>query len=211
MFINNFRLKERILSVICFSIILLNGCFSTPVFKEQVKEHDKFEKQENIKHDNISAEIDKPLTGENQTINQTPVSQGSGYLSEGTTLSMGVMDGDEELKVLQKIKRLETRLEAEKDKVKTLSSEISALQATKEEIQKDFTDTKKELEEKNSDLLDTIKSLELKLKESDSRAITAEQELSSVKKELLKAQIIETKAQQELYKLKIENLEQDNE
>ena len=66
----------------------------------------------------------------------------------GSALSMGVMDGDEELKVLDKIKRLEARLEAEKNKVKTLNSDLSELQIAKESVDKDFADTKKDWKKK---------------------------------------------------------------
>ncbi len=208
----NFRLKDCILTLMCFSIILFNGCFSSPYpNSETLNKQKKFVDQEEINDDEPPAEIDKPSIENNKTIKPPPAEHGSGYLSDGSALSMGVMDGDEELKVLDKIKRLETRLEAEKNKVKTLNSDLSELQIAKESVDKDFADTKKELEDKIADLLDVIKSLESKLKESEERVTTAEQELTSVKTELLKAQIIETKAQQELYKLKIENLKQDEE
>jgi DNA repair exonuclease SbcCD ATPase subunit len=137
--------------------------------------------------------------------------QGAGYLSEGTAIELGVIDGDEEIKVLKKVRRLEARLEAERNKVKALGEELEGLQAAKESVENDFANTKKELEEKNNDLLEEISALESKLKETESRAIAAVQELNPVKKELLKTQIAETKAQQELYKLKIENLKNDEE
>jgi hypothetical protein len=208
----NFRLKDCFLTMMCFSIILFNGCILSPYPNSQtLSKQKKFVDQEEIKNDVPSAKIDKPLIEENKTINPPTTEQGSGYLSDGSALSMGVMDGDDELKVLQKIKRLEARLEKEKNSVTTLNDKLSELQTAKEVVENDFADTKKKLEEKNTELLDIIKSLELKLKEAETRTTTAEQEFAAVKKELLKAQIVETKAQQELYKLKIDNLKEDKE
>ncbi len=209
----NSRLKDYVLTMMCFLIILFNGCSSSPVPNSQtLSKQNKFIDQEIIiLNDAPPAKIDKPLIEENKTIKPPSTEQGSGYLSEGSALSMGVVDGDEEVDVLKKIKRLETRLETEKNRVKTLNGELSKLQTAKDVVEKDFADTRKELEEKNAELLDVIKSFELKSKEAETRATTAEQELTSTKKELLKAQIVETKAQQELYKLKIDNLKEDKE
>jgi chromosome segregation ATPase len=136
---------------------------------------------------------------------------GAGYLSEGSTIELGIIDGDEELKVLEKVKRLEIRLEEEENKVKSLNIELTDLQSAKESVENDFANTKKLLQEKNSNQLKKINALESTLEEVESRAIAAEQELSPIKKELLKAQISDTKAQQELYKLKIEKLKRDEE
>ncbi len=208
----NYRLSAFSLVMLCFSIVLFNGCMTlTEIFEQPSVEQNKFEAKDTLKKDIPPAKSNNPATKENKTINPPPTKQGSGYLSEGSALSMGVMDGDEELKVLKKIKRLEARLETEKNKVETLNKELSTQQTAKEGAEKDFADTKKKLEEKNTELLDVIKSLESKLKESEARVTTAEQELASAKKELLKSQIIETKVQQELYKLKIDNLKQDKE
>jgi chromosome segregation ATPase len=137
--------------------------------------------------------------------------QGSGYLSEGSSIGMGVIDGDDEVNVLEKIRRLEARLEAERNKVKTFEEKLSKLQTAKEGVEKDFTDTKKRLENENKDLSDKIKALESELSDTEARAVAAEKELSPVKKELLKSQLSEIKAQQKLYKLKIDNLKQEEE
>jgi len=136
---------------------------------------------------------------------------GSGYLSEGSAIRLGLVDGDDEIKVLKKVKRLEARLEAERNKVKALDEDLANLHAAKESVENDFANTKEELEEKSNNLLKQINELNSKLEETESRAIATEQELDPIKKELLKAQISETKAQQELYKLKIENLKEDEE
>ncbi len=207
----NIRLKDCFLTVMCFSIILFNGCLPTSIPNSQtLNKRNKFVDLEEIENDKPPAKIDRPSIEVSKMTNPH-AEQGAGYLSNGSALSMGVMDGDEELKVLDKIKRLEARLEKERNSVTTLNDELSKLQTAKDDIEKDFADTKKRLEEKNAELLDIIKSLELKLKESETRTTTVEQELSTVKKELLKAQIVETKAKQELYKLKIDNLKEDKE
>jgi hypothetical protein len=140
-----------------------------------------------------------------------PAEPGSGYLSEGSAVRLGLVDGDEEIKVLHKVRRLEARLEAERNKVKALGEELTNLHAAKESVENDFANTKEELEEKSNNLLEKINALNSKLEETESRAIATEQELGPMKKELLKTQISETKAQQELYKLKIENLKEDEE
>ena len=140
-----------------------------------------------------------------------PAEPGSGYLSEGSAVRLGLVDGDDEIKVLKKVRRLEARLEAERNKVKALDEDLTNLHAAKESVEKDFANTKEELEEKSNNLLEQINALQSKLEETESRAIATEQELVPIKKELLKAQISETKAQQELYKFKIENLKKDEE
>ena len=140
-----------------------------------------------------------------------PAEPGSGYLSEGSAVRLGLVDGDDEIKVLKKVRRLEARLEAERNKVKALDEDLTNLHVAKESVEKDFANTKEELEEKSNNLLEQINALQSKLEETESRAIATEQELDPIKKELLKAQISETKAHQELYKLKIENLQKDEE
>ncbi|MGR3292749.1 MAG: hypothetical protein ACUZ9M_01875 [Candidatus Scalindua sp.] len=136
---------------------------------------------------------------------------GGGYLSEGSTIELGIIDGDEEIRVLKKVKRLEARLEGEKNKVKSLNKDLTDLQSAKENIENDFANTKKQLQEESNKLLEKINTLESALEETKLRAIAAEQELNPIKKELIKLQISETKTQQELYKLKIEKLKRDEE
>ncbi len=213
MYKTNFVLLNSIITIMCCSIILFNGCTTTTAFKQPGIEQNKLlEVQNETKKYIPPSKNSKPAIEENKTIITPPSKEhGSGYLSEGSALSVGVMDGDEELKVLHKVRRLETRLETERNKTETLSTELSKLQTAKEGVEKNFADTKKKLEGENAELLDVIKSLESKLKESEARSTTTEQELASVKKELLKTRIVETKAQQELYKLKIENLKQNKE
>ncbi|MBC8550193.1 MAG: hypothetical protein H8D23_11160 [Candidatus Brocadiales bacterium] len=136
---------------------------------------------------------------------------GAGYLSDGSTIGLGIVDGDDELRVLKKVKRLEARLEEEENKVKSLNKELADIQAAKEKVENDLANSNEMMQEKSNSLLEKIKALESTVKETESRAIAAEQELAPVKKELLKAQISETKTQQELYKLKIEKLKENEE
>ncbi|MFV1974346.1 MAG: hypothetical protein ACC651_01285 [Candidatus Scalindua sp.] len=172
----------------------------------QVKKHNN-KKTPEEKHKDMLTNISKAET-ESKAVAAEP---GSGYLSEGSAIRLGQVDGDDEIKVLKKVRRLEARLEAERNKVKALGEELTNLQAAKESVENDFANTKEELEEKSNNLLEKINALTSKLEETESRAIATEQELDPIKKELLKAQISETKAQQELYKLKIENLQKDEE
>ena len=142
-----------------------------------------------------------------------PAEQGSGYLSKGSPLGLGIVDGDEELKVLKKITILEVRLKELREDMRiqteTSNNKLSDLQTAKEGVEKNLAVTRERLEEKNRDLSDRIKALESKLRETEARAVAAEKVLEPVKEELLKVQFSEIKAQQELYKLKIDNLKQE--
>lgn len=164
------------------------------------------------KNDDMSGKTNALVTKSSDTeAGVVATEQGSGYLSEGSSIGMGVIDGDDEVNVLEKIRRLEARLEAERNKMKTFKEKLSKLQTAKEGVEKDFADTKKRLEKENKDLSDKIKALESKLSDTEARVVAAEKALKPVKGELLKAQLSEIKAQQELYKLKIDNLKQEEE
>jgi hypothetical protein len=271
----NLKFREYIWTILCISIILLNGCKLSELNK--AKSDDT-----NIKKDKTAASRDKPLIKKSKEKEVPPAEQGSGYLSKGSTLGLEIVDKDEELEALKKIKKLETRLETERNKmnfqIETLIKKISDLQASKEVppaeqgsgylskgsalglgmvdgdeelkvlkkikiiearlkalrnemriqtetsnkklsdlqtakegVEKDLADTKKRLEKENKDLSVKIKALESKLSDTEARAVTAEKKLEPVKERLLKAQLSEIKAEQELYKLKIDNLKQEEE
>ncbi len=136
---------------------------------------------------------------------------GAGYLADGSTIGLGIVDGDDELRVLKKVKRLETRLEEEQNNIELLNKELDALKLAKENVENDLAANKKLQQENSKESLEKIKMLESTLKEMESRAVTAEKALLPIKRELLKVQISETKAQQELYKLKITKLQEDEE
>jgi len=205
----NLKFKECIWGILCISIILLNGCNLFEL--NQPESDDTNTKVYKIKPDKPAASKDKPLNEKSKAIDAPPSEQGSGYLSKGSTLELGVVDGDEEIKVLKKIRRLETRLEAERNKVKAFEEKLSKLQVAKESVEKDFADTKMRLENESKNMSDIIKALGSKLSDTETRAVAAEKELDLVKGELLKVQLTEIKTQQELYKLKIDNLKQEEE
>ena len=205
----NLKFKECIWAILCISIILLNGC---KVFElNQPESDDTNIKVYKTKTDKPAASKDKPLIETSKAKDAPPSEQGSGYLSEGSSIKMGVIDGDEEVNVLKKIRRLEARLEAERNKVKTFEEKLSKLLVAKKGVEKDFADTKKRLENESKDLSDMIKALGSKLSDTEARAVAAEKELNLVKGELLKVQLTEIKTQQELYKLRIDNLKQEEE
>jgi hypothetical protein len=76
------------------------------------------------------------------------------------------------------------------------------MKAAKDEIEEEFITTKEELE-------GIIKSLSGDIEAWEEKAVTAEQQIELLKEKILNIQIAETKAQQELYKLKIERLEEE--
>ncbi len=137
--------------------------------------------------------------------------RGAGYLSDGSTIGLGIVDGDDELRVLKKVKRLEVRLVEERDKIELLKKELTDLKSAKIIVENELADNKKLLQEKTEGLIEKIKTLESTVEKTESRAIAAEEALHPIKKELLKVQISETKVQQELYKLKIKKLQDDEE
>lgn len=209
-----YRLNEYLWPILCALIVLLfNGCQLLEL--NQPEPDNTGIKKDEIKSDKPATAKDRPLMGQKKVNDTPPPEQGSGYLSKGSTLGLGIVDGDEEIKVLKKIKILEAKLKALQNEMRIQAEisdkKLSDLQAEKEDVEKDFADTKERLEEENKDLSDKIKVLESDLINTEARAIAAENELNPVKKELLKSQLSEIKAQQELYKLKIDNLKQEDE
>jgi len=92
-------------------------------------------------------------------------------LADGSTIGLGIVDGDDELRVLKKVKRLEARLAEEEEKLKALNKDLAELQAAKVAVEKDFANTVKSLEEKSSGLLEKMSTLESTAKEAEARAI----------------------------------------
>lgn len=133
--------------------------------------------------------------------------QGSGYLSQGSTVDLGVVDGESELKVLDKIRSLERELNREKAIHKKLDQKLRDLKIAKEKVEKGLADAKVQLAEYQENLKSEIESWKAKLEETEARTFVAEQRLEPLKEELLKAQITETKAKQELFNMKIKYLE----
>ena len=171
----------------------------------------KEEEKQRKKTDTLVKELNKKIAVLQEVESKTVTTRPGGYLADGSTIGLGIVDGDDELRVLKKVKRLETRLAEEEEKLKALNKDLAELQAAKVAVEKDFANTVKLLEEKSSGLLEKMSTLESTAKEAEARAIAAEQELNPIKKELIKLQIADTKVQQELYKLKIEKLKRDEE
>ena len=167
------------------------------------------EREEREKTDILVNELNKKISAMQEAEATAASKPGAGYLADGSTIGLGIVDGDDELRVLKKVKRLEARLEEDKNKMELLNKELSVLKKAKENVEKELASNKKLLKENSKGLLEKIKVLESTVKETESRAIAAENELHPIQKELLKVQISETKAQQELYKLKIEKLKRD--
>ncbi|MFQ5687294.1 MAG: hypothetical protein ACE5GV_11590 [Candidatus Scalindua sp.] len=220
------KFKKCLWAILCISIILVNGCEylelnhpepaasrNKPLIKVSKTKDVPPVEEAKTKTDKPAASSDKPLISESKAKEAPPAVQGSGYLSKGSPLGLGIVEGDEEVKVLKKIKILEARIKALKNEMRiqteTSTKKLSDLQAAKEGVEKDFADTKERLEKENKDLSDKIKALESKLSDTEARAVAAEKELNPLKKELLKAQLSEIKAEQKLYKLKIDNLKQE--
>jgi hypothetical protein len=210
---SNLIVKKVIFVVMCLSFVLFNGCITLKI--KPAREKNEYSVNEGKSKVFASDKEDKPSISEDKTgeVLPFPDTQGAGYLSRGATINLGIMDGDEEITLLKKIKRLEARLEKERKEKNilrnTYDKKLSDLQAFLDSTKKELADTKKELEDRNQELLETIKVLESELNETEARTIAAEKELRDTKKELLGAQLSEIRAQQELYKLKIDNLKQD--
>jgi hypothetical protein len=169
------------------------------------------EREEREKTDILVKELNKKISALQAAETAAAAKPGAGYLADGSTIGLGIVDGDDELRVLKKVKRLEARLEEDKSKLELLNKDLIALKASKEIAEKELADSKILLQKNSKGLLEKIKVLESTVKVTEERAIAAENELHPIQKELLKVQISETKAQQELYKLKIEKLKRDEE
>jgi len=169
------------------------------------------EKEDRKKTDIMVKELNKKISAMQAAEAAAASKPGAGYLADGSTIGLGIVDGDDELRVLKKVKRLEVRLEEDKKKMELLNKELAVLKEAKENVEKELADNKKLLKENSKGLLEKIEVLKSTVKETEERAIAAENELHPIQKELLKVQISETKAQQELYKLKIEKLKRDEE
>ncbi|GJQ58243.1 MAG: hypothetical protein SCALA701_10440 [Candidatus Scalindua sp.] len=158
-----------------------------------------------------SADIDKTVVRENETATRQPVSQGSGYLSDGSTVSVGLLDGDEELKIFEKVRKMEKSLESEKEMRETLEQNLTDVTVAKENLEDELAVVKKDLEECNINFREEIKVLVAKIEELEGKLAVAEIRPKELEEKLIKAQIAETKATQELFKLKIDLLEKGEE
>ncbi len=219
----NKRLREFVIVIFCLSVVLCNGCLSElreDILSFKAKRDAAVEEMPSPPppspappQQSTTKEVSPPLEQEtaNVTVPEQEPQQGKGYLKDGSTVSLGILDGDEELQVLEKIKRLEKELDKEVEKRNAVEESLAETRAAKDNIEEEFIITKRELEEIIKNLSEDIKGLETQNKESEEKAVTAKQQIEMLKEKILNIQIAETKAQQELYKLKIEKLEEKQE
>lgn len=211
----NKRLIGFVIVISCLSVVLCSGCLSE--LKEDFLTY-RANKQDAAKEvttpppspqQNITREA-PPLKQEAANVLASD-QQGKGYLKDGSTVSLGVLDGDEELKVLEKVKKIEKELNREIKKREIIEESLVEMKAAKSKVEEEFIITKRELEEVIKNLSEDIKSLDIQKKELKEKAVAAVQQTEKLKEEILSSQIAETKARQELYKLKIERLEEEQE
>ena len=188
-----------VLVVSCSLIIVCNGCFVVAT-GPNVPPVESWLGQNTVRQ----AET---VVKQEETVSALPESHGSGYLSEGPTVSVGLLDGEEELKILEKIKRLEKSLNKEKERRETLEQNLTDVKVAKEKVEEECSETKKELEANNKNLTEEMKVLDARIKDLEKKLAIAELKPKQLEEEVIKAQIAETKARQELFKLKIDQLE----
>ncbi len=202
----NKGLREFVIVIFCLLVVLCNGCFS--YVKEEVltikARRDADKELTPPPQQNTTEEVSTPVDLKTASVT-TSGQQGKGYLKDGSTVSLGVLDGDEELQILEKIKRLEKKLNKEIKKREAIEESLTEMKAVKDKVEGEL----KELEGVNNNLLEDIKALEIQKKELEEKAAAAEQQSEQLEKKILDSQIAETKAEQELYKLKIERLEEE--
>ena len=218
--LNNKRLREFVIVIFCLSVVLCSGCLSElrdDILSFKAKRDAAIEETPppppSPPQQNTIKEASPPLEQETAsvTVPQQKPQQGKGYLKDGATVSLGVLDGDEELQVLEKIKRLEKELDKEVEKRNALEESLAEVRAAKNKIEEEFIITKRDLEEIIEDLSRDIKVFKTQKEALEEKFASVEQQIEQLKEEALNSQIAETKAQQELYKLKIEKLEEKQE
>ncbi len=77
----------------------------------------KREERERKKTEILVKELNKKISTLQAAEAAAAAKPGAGYLSDGSTIGLGIVDGDDELRVLKKVKRLEARLEEDKTKI----------------------------------------------------------------------------------------------
>ncbi len=219
----NKGLREFVIIIFCLLVVLCNGCFSylkeevltykarldadkenTPSAPPSSPQQETNEVTPSPPQQNTTEEVSPPVVQKTASVT-TSDQQGKGYLKDGSTVSLGILDGDEELQILEKIKRLEKKLNKEIKKREAIEESLTEMKAVKDKAEEKL----KELEGVNNNLLGDIKALETQKKELEKKVAAAEQQSGQLEKKILDSQIAETKAGQELYKIKIERLEEE--
>ncbi len=103
---------------------------------------------------------------------------------------------------------MEKELDKEVEKRNAVEENLAEMKAAKDKVEEEFIITKKDLEEINEDLSGDIKVLKTQKEALEEKFASVDRQIEQLKEEALNSQIAETKAQQELYKLKIEKLEE---
>ncbi len=217
------RLRELVIVIFCLSVVMCNGCLSErweDILSFKAKRDAAIEEMPSPPQpspsppqQNTTKEASPPLEQETAsvTVPEPEPQQGKGYLKDGSTVSLGILDGDEELQVLEKIKRLEKELDKEVEKRNAIEESLAEARAAKDKIEAEFIIIRKDLEEINEDLSKDIKVFKTQKEALEEKLASAERQIEQLKEEALNSQIAETKAQQELYKLKIKKLEEKQE
>ena len=219
--LNNKRLREFVIVIFCLSVVLCSGCLSElreDILSFKAKRDAAIEEMptpppspsSSPSQQDTAKEASPPLEQETAsvTVPEPEPQQGKGYLKDGSTVSLGVLDGDEELQVLEKIKRLEKELDKEVERRNAIEESLAEARAAKDKIEEEFIITKRDLEEINEDLSRDMKVFKSQKEALEGKLASAERQIEQLKEEALNSQIAETKAQQELYKLKIKKLEE---
>ena len=205
MIILNKNIGWSILAVFCLFAALCSGC---AVLDKLKSGNSSFEQK--VADDDVDSVVQEKSGFDQKETEKTISSErGTGYLKEGATVDVSILDGNEELRIMDKVRKLEKVLDLERKRIEEFEKNLNDVKTAKEKAEKEFIEGKNRLEEAVRNLTEEINVLQAKLEESEERAITAEEKLKPLKKELLKAQISETKAQQELFNLKIKLIEEE--
>lgn len=175
------------LTPLCF-LILIVGCES--FMKKDYKKPYKSD---------ISSEETKPGNSSNEAI--APPKR-SGYLASGSTVKVDTGEGNQKTSVLEQLEETRQALISSQAKADSLEKELGNVNEIKTALEAELEETKQQLEAAQQIVIENER-LSKQLKESHE---PYEKKIKKLTLELTKAQIEETKAQQELIGLKIEQL-----
>ncbi|HHT9144074.1 MAG: hypothetical protein Q7J76_05620 [Candidatus Brocadiaceae bacterium] len=175
------------LTPLCF-LILIVGCES--FMKKDYKKPYKSD---------ISSEETKPGNSSNEAI--APPKR-SGYLASGSTVKVDTGAGNQKTSVLEQLEETRQALISSQAKADSLEKELGNVKEIKTALEAEMEETKKQLEVAQQLTIENER-LNKQLNESHE---PYEKKIKKLTLELTKAQIEETKAQQELIGLKIEQL-----
>lgn len=175
------------LTPLCF-LILIVGCES--FMKKDYKKPYKSD---------ISSEEAKPGNSSNEA---TAPPKRSGYLASGSTVKVDTGEGNQKTSVLEQLEETRQALISSQAKAHSLEKELGNVNEIKTALEAELEETKQQLEAAQQIVIENER-LNKQLNESHE---PYEKKIKKLTLELTKAQIEETKAQQELIGLKIEQL-----